>query len=127
MYFACTVYDIGLLCFCFAGTMDVATTKLMSIHVEALLPPTSIELDIPQNVQVAALLGVGLVFQGTAHRHIAEVLLSEIGNIHTLQNHRNLHGHSVHKCYLLTLKNHLYLLEIYVACPERKDTLHVGR
>jgi len=63
--------------------MDVATTKLMSIHVEALLPPTSIELDIPQNVQVAALLGVGLVFQGTAHRHIAEVLLSEIGNTHT--------------------------------------------
>ena len=61
--------------------MDVATTKLMSIHVEALLPPTSIELDIPQNIQVAALLGVGLVFEGTAHRHIAEVLLSEIGKI----------------------------------------------
>lgn len=84
MYFGCTKYDTGLLCFCFTGTMDVATTKLMSIHVEALLPPTSIELDIPQNVQVAALLGVGLVFQGTAHRHIAEVLLSEIGNTHTL-------------------------------------------
>jgi anaphase-promoting complex subunit 1 len=66
--------------------MDVATTKLMSIHVEALLPPTSIELDIPQNVQVAALLGVGLVFQGTAHRHIAEVLLSEIGNTHTVKS-----------------------------------------
>ncbi|XP_069677644.1 anaphase-promoting complex subunit 1 isoform X2 [Periplaneta americana] len=61
------------------GTMDVSTTKLMSIHVEALLPPTSIELDIPQNIQVAALLGVGLIFEGTAHRHIAEVLLSEIG------------------------------------------------
>ncbi|KDR08910.1 hypothetical protein L798_00564, partial [Zootermopsis nevadensis] len=61
------------------GTMDMAATKLMSIHLEALLPPTSIELDIPQNIQVAALLGIGLVFEGTAHRHIAEVLLSEIG------------------------------------------------
>jgi hypothetical protein len=60
--------------------MDVATTKLMSVHIEALLPPTSIEIDVPQNIQVAALLGIGLLFEGTAHRHIAEVLLSEIGN-----------------------------------------------
>lgn len=61
------------------GTMDVSTTKLMSIHVEALLPPTSIELDIPQNIQVAALLGVGLLYQKTAHTHMTQVLLSEIG------------------------------------------------
>ncbi|XP_071453561.1 anaphase-promoting complex subunit 1 [Hetaerina americana] len=61
------------------GTMDMATTKMLSVHVEALLPPTSIELDLPQNVQVAALIGIGLVYQGKAHRHIAEVLLSEIG------------------------------------------------
>ncbi|CAG2068096.1 unnamed protein product [Timema podura] len=63
------------------GTMDMSTTKLMSIHVEALLPPTSIELDIPQNIQIAALVGIGLVYEGTAHRHMAEVLLSEIGTI----------------------------------------------
>ncbi|XP_033359600.1 anaphase-promoting complex subunit 1 isoform X2 [Bombus vosnesenskii] len=31
------------------------------------------------NVQVAALMGVGLVYQGTAHRHISHALLSEIG------------------------------------------------
>ena len=60
--------------------MDVATTKLLSIHVSLLLPPTSTELDIAHNIQVAAALGVGLVYQGTAHRHIAEVLLSEIGD-----------------------------------------------
>ncbi|XP_049852727.1 anaphase-promoting complex subunit 1 isoform X1 [Schistocerca gregaria] len=61
------------------GTMDVATTKMMSVHMEALLPPTSIELDIQQNIQVAALLGIGLLYEGTAHRRMAEVLLSEIG------------------------------------------------
>ena len=72
----CTVCD----CVMFRrGTMDVATTRLLSIHVSALLPPTSTELEVPHNVQVAAILGVGLVYQGTAHTHIAEVLLNEIG------------------------------------------------
>ncbi|XP_063230624.1 anaphase-promoting complex subunit 1 isoform X1 [Bacillus rossius redtenbacheri] len=61
------------------GTMDLATTKMLSVHLEAFLPPTSIELDVPQNIQVAALLSIGLVYEGTAHRHTAEVLLAEIG------------------------------------------------
>lgn len=52
---------------------------MLSIHIEALLPPTSMELDVPQNPQVAALLGVGLVYQGSAHRQMTEVLLNEIG------------------------------------------------
>ena len=47
--------------------------------IPALLPPTSTELDVPHNVQVAAVVGIGLVYQGTAHRHTAEVLLAEIG------------------------------------------------
>lgn len=64
--------------------MDLSITKLLSIHIAALLPPTSTELDVPHNVQVAAILGVGLVYQGTAHRHIAEVLLAEIGRTHLL-------------------------------------------
>ncbi|KAI4480329.1 hypothetical protein M0804_010327 [Polistes exclamans] len=63
----------------YRATMDVSMTKLLSLHVETLLPPTSIELNVPQNVQVAALMGVGLVYQGTAHRHISHALLSEIG------------------------------------------------
>ncbi|XP_078053194.1 anaphase promoting complex subunit 1 isoform X2 [Augochlora pura] len=61
------------------GTMNVSMTKLLSLHVETLLPPTSIELSVHHNVQVAALMGVGLVYQGTAHRHISHALLSEIG------------------------------------------------
>ncbi|KAG9468650.1 hypothetical protein GDO78_022271 [Eleutherodactylus coqui] len=61
------------------GTMDISITRLLSIHIPALLPPTSTELDVPHNVQVAAVIGIGMVYQGTAHRHIAEVLLAEIG------------------------------------------------
>ncbi|XP_074033388.1 anaphase promoting complex subunit 1 isoform X2 [Leptinotarsa decemlineata] len=63
----------------FRGTCHTGLTKILAIHVEALLPPTSMELDIPQTPQVAGLLGVGLVYQGTAHRHMTEILLSEIG------------------------------------------------
>uniref|UniRef100_A0A665T3E7 Anaphase-promoting complex subunit 1 n=1 Tax=Echeneis naucrates TaxID=173247 RepID=A0A665T3E7_ECHNA len=61
------------------GSMDMSITRLLSIHIPALLPPTSTELDVPHNVQVAAVIGIGLVYQGTGHRHNAEVLLSEIG------------------------------------------------
>lgn len=59
--------------------MDVTATKLLSIHVEALLPPSSVELDIQHGILVAALLGVGLLYQRTAHAHYAQVLLREIG------------------------------------------------
>ena len=34
------------------GTMDVATTRVLSIHVGALLPPTSTELDVSHILQV---------------------------------------------------------------------------
>ncbi|XP_030754835.1 anaphase-promoting complex subunit 1 [Sitophilus oryzae] len=63
----------------FRGTRNQSLTKILAIHVEALLPPTSMEFDVSQNIQVAGLLGIGLVYQGSAHRHITEVLLSEIG------------------------------------------------
>lgn len=52
---------------------------MLSVHIEALLPPTSMELDIQQNLQVGALLGIGLVYEGTGHRHMTEILLAEIG------------------------------------------------
>ncbi|CAK1542886.1 unnamed protein product [Leptosia nina] len=63
----------------FRGTMDVLATKMVSIHLEALLPPSSVEMDIHHGVLVAALLGVGLLYQRSAHAHYAQVLLREIG------------------------------------------------
>lgn len=63
----------------YRGTSNMDMTKLFSVHIEALLPPTSVELDIAQNTQVAAIMGVGLLYQESAKRHIAEVLLQEIG------------------------------------------------
>ena len=59
--------------------MDVNMTKMLSVHIPALLPPTSTELNIIHNIQVAAVVGVGFLYQGTAHSHMSEVLLMEIG------------------------------------------------
>ncbi|XP_019754293.2 anaphase-promoting complex subunit 1 [Dendroctonus ponderosae] len=63
----------------FRGTCNHYLSTLLAIHVEALLPPTTMELDISQNLQVAGLLGLGLLYQRSAHRHMTEVLLAEIG------------------------------------------------
>lgn len=63
----------------FRGTSNMNLTKMISLHIEALLPPTSMELDISQNLQVASLLSIGLLYQQTAHRHMIEILLTEIG------------------------------------------------
>lgn len=62
----------------YRGTMDTKVTRMLSIHIESLLPPTAIELDVPHNVQVASLLGIGLLYQNSNKRYIAEALLQEI-------------------------------------------------
>lgn len=62
----------------FQGTMDTKVTRMLSIHIESLLPPTAIELDVPHNVQVASLLGMGLLYQNSNKRYVAEALLQEI-------------------------------------------------
>lgn len=62
----------------YRGTMDTKITRMLSIHIESLLPPTAIELDVPHNVQVAALLGIGLVYQNSNKRYVTEALLQEI-------------------------------------------------
>uniref|UniRef100_S4RPX3 Uncharacterized protein n=1 Tax=Petromyzon marinus TaxID=7757 RepID=S4RPX3_PETMA len=61
------------------GTMDMAVTRLLAVHLPALLPPSTTEMDVAHGVQVAAAMAVGLVYQGTAYRHITETLLNEIG------------------------------------------------
>lgn len=62
----------------YRGTMDTKITRMLSIHIESLLPPTAIELDVPHNVQVASLMGIGLLYQNSNKRYVAEALLQEI-------------------------------------------------
>lgn len=62
----------------YRGTMNTKITRMLSVHIESLLPPTAIELDVPHNVQVASLLGIGLLYQNSNKRYVAEALLQEI-------------------------------------------------
>ncbi len=61
------------------GTMDLLATKKISTQLEALLPPTATELPLSHTTQVAGLVGLGLLYQSTGHRHMAEVCLGELG------------------------------------------------
>ncbi|KAG7280265.1 hypothetical protein CRUP_026806 [Coryphaenoides rupestris] len=67
------------------GTMDMSITRLLSIHIPALLPPTSTELDVPHNVQEGdsinvdvtcpgATLALAMIYLKTNNRSIADWL-----------------------------------------------------
>jgi len=63
----------------------MATMGVLSVHVSALLPDSSTQLDIPFRVQTAAVMAVGLLYLGSGQRLVAEVMLREIGMCFVLQ------------------------------------------
>ncbi len=63
------------------GSMDLNVTRLISMHIRAMMPPVEIELEIPYNIQISALLSLGLVYVKSANKHISYVLLKEIGRL----------------------------------------------
>ena len=63
----------------YRGTMDPGISKMLYLHIPTRHPPTFPELELPTLVQSAALLAVGLLYQGSAHRLTTEILLAEIG------------------------------------------------
>ena len=74
--------SIGILlgtCAAKRGSMDILATKKIATQVEALLPSTATELPLSNTTQVAGLAGLGLLYQGTGHRQMAEVCLMELG------------------------------------------------
>ena len=52
------------------GSMHNAIAKMLCLHIPSLHPPTftELELEVPAVVQIAALMGVGLLYQDSAHR-----------------------------------------------------------
>lgn len=61
------------------GTMDPAISKILYLHIPARHPPSFPELELPTLMQSAALMAVGMLYQGSAHRLTTEILLAEIG------------------------------------------------
>jgi len=61
------------------GQADASVFKMLCLHLPALLPASFSEISTSSVVQITALLGVGLLYQATAHRLTVEFLLEEIG------------------------------------------------
>lgn len=62
----------------YTRTMDPQITKLLSIHVQGMLPPGSALLNISALTQTVSVLGLGLVYMGTLNRKMAECMLKEL-------------------------------------------------
>lgn len=60
------------------SSMHVDTLRIISVYVESLSPSSTSSIEVPQNVRVAALMAIGFLYQGSAHRYMTEVLLAEI-------------------------------------------------
>lgn len=60
------------------GSMDDSLSRTLCLHIPFLLPP-SFEIEISMPIQSAAILGAGLLYIGTCHRLMTEMILSQIG------------------------------------------------
>ncbi|ANB12150.1 anaphase promoting complex subunit 1 [Sugiyamaella lignohabitans] len=60
------------------GSCDIKLTKVLSVHVAALLPMGSSDLNVSTLVQSSGLIGVGLLYCNSQHRRMSEILLSEV-------------------------------------------------
>lgn len=60
------------------GSCDAAVSKMLCLHIPALLPQPFAEMEVSAAAQTAAIAGIGMLYCGTAHRLMAEFLLGEI-------------------------------------------------
>lgn len=50
--------------------MDINTVRLLTIHIPSLLPPSTTQLDLTHSTKIAAIIGLGLVYQASSHRSV---------------------------------------------------------
>ncbi|XP_031380609.1 anaphase-promoting complex subunit 1 isoform X2 [Punica granatum] len=63
----------------YRGSMHPAMSKVFYLHIPARLPSTFPELELPTLLQSAALLSLGLLYEGSSHLEIMQMLSGEIG------------------------------------------------
>ncbi|OVA02727.1 Anaphase-promoting complex subunit 1 [Macleaya cordata] len=61
------------------GTMQPAISKSLYIHIPSRHPSTFPELELPTLLQSAALMAIGILYEGSAHPQTLQILLGEIG------------------------------------------------
>lgn len=76
-----TYVSIGLLlgvCISMRGSMSLKMTKVLSVHVLALLPPGSSNLNIDYRIQSTGLVSLGILYENTHNRRISELFSNEL-------------------------------------------------
>ena len=53
-------------------------SRTLFLHLPSKHPASFPELELPHTVQAAALIGIGILYRGTAHRAMVDALLSEL-------------------------------------------------
>ena len=59
------------------GSLDLTASKMLCLHLPAFLPP-HLQSEVSGVVRAAAVVGIGLVYEGSAHRLMTDVLLGEV-------------------------------------------------
>ncbi|KAG0669217.1 Anaphase-promoting complex subunit 1 [Maudiozyma exigua] len=83
-----TFVSVGLLlglCASSRKSKDFKIIKVLSVHVVALLPPGSNDMNINVEVQIAGLIGVGLILQETQNKKISHALMGEFKSLIKVQ------------------------------------------
>lgn len=83
----------------FIGTADPKVSSVLAVHLSALHPAGSAELNITLLTQSAAMLGVGLLHMSTRRRSMADTVLRELPRI-VLRNKE--HSESCREAYALS-------------------------
>ena len=81
--------------------------KVLSVHVVALLPRGSNDLNIDVDVQMAALLGIGLLLQGSQNKDMSKLLCGQL-----LDNMRMRGDSASHECYRIAVGISLGLINL---------------
>ncbi|KAL6526857.1 hypothetical protein OROGR_015947 [Orobanche gracilis] len=63
----------------YRGTMQPSISKSLYVHLPARHPSSFPEVELPTLIQAAALISVGLLYEGSAHLQTMQILLGEIG------------------------------------------------
>jgi anaphase-promoting complex subunit 1 len=75
------------------STCDAKITSVLAVHLSALHPPHSADLQLTLLTQAAGILGLGLLYLGTKKRHIADILIREF----TKMTVRNMEQAELHR------------------------------
>lgn len=87
----------------YRGTMQPAISKILYVHIPVRHPSSYPELEVPTLLQSAALMSVGILYEGSAHPQTMHVLLGEIGRRSGGDNVLEREGHAVSAGFALGL------------------------